>query len=421
MRISNNTKLLSLSLCIFLGMAVFLSLNFNSIAPLEDSKRSIKEIGYKNPNAAYLSIGPVKITSKAEFEAYKNSNAANFLGDGNVTSPYIIMGIEIDGDKDGNCLHIENVGNITIQDSYIEKSDTYDAGIYLKGITNCTLFNNTIVSNGYGIQMVNCQNTTITRNALIRNKISLRIEQTNTKIYQNDIYENYFLYSELVHVQDTTKHNTYDNGSMIGNFYSKVSRSYDFTNNFSRLFYKGTSDEQNVTIYYVTDALNNYSINSQLGIFDMHPLIANDTDSDGLNDLEEAIYWLTNISLWDTDADKMPDGWEAKNGLDPLKDDADEDPDEDDLDNLTEYEEKYENENAKMEKTDPQDADTDNDGWKDGKEVEEETSPVNPFDHPDYDAAETFQISFGLVYLIFMGLGIISLLICLRKKLIIKN
>jgi hypothetical protein len=66
----------------------------------------------------------------------------------------------------------------------------------------------------------------------------------------------------------------------------------------------------------------------------------------------------------------MPNGWEKKNGLDPQKDDAQEDPDADLLVNIDEY----------AEGTDPQNADTDGDGVSDGQEVLDDTDPTDSED-----------------------------------------
>ena len=70
----------------------------------------------------------------------------------------------------------------------------------------------------------------------------------------------------------------------------------------------------------------------------------------------------------DSDGDGLPDEWEVDNELDITRDDAGEDPDEDTLTNLEEY----------QAGTDPHDWDTDGDGWSDGEEVEAGTDPLDP-------------------------------------------
>jgi hypothetical protein len=62
----------------------------------------------------------------------------------------------------------------------------------------------------------------------------------------------------------------------------------------------------------------------------------------------------------DKDGDGMADDWESAHGLDPTKNDAGEDPDHDDLTNLTEY----------RIDSDPQKFDTDGDGMPDGWEYD---------------------------------------------------
>lgn len=55
----------------------------------------------------------------------------------------------------------------------------------------------------------------------------------------------------------------------------------------------------------------------------------------------------------------MPDGWEVDYSLNPLVNDTMLDPDSDDLVNILEY----------QHNTNPQNPDTDLDGWTDGDEV----------------------------------------------------
>ncbi|MGD9106436.1 MAG: hypothetical protein PVJ87_06355, partial [Desulfobacterales bacterium] len=64
---------------------------------------------------------------------------------------------------------------------------------------------------------------------------------------------------------------------------------------------------------------------------------ATDTDVDGLKDHQELIVYNTNRESFDTDDDKMPDGWEVQYGLNPLANDASLDKDSDGYSNLQEY------------------------------------------------------------------------------------
>lgn len=90
-----------------------------------------------------------------------------------------------------------------------------------------------------------------------------------------------------------------------------------------------------------------------------------DTDGDGLSDGDEVNTEMTDPHLMDTDGDEMPDGYEVNNGLDPLVDDAQEDPDVDQLFNIDEF----------LLGTDPQDSDSDNDNLSDGVERARGTDP----------------------------------------------
>jgi hypothetical protein len=69
----------------------------------------------------------------------------------------------------------------------------------------------------------------------------------------------------------------------------------------------------------------------------------------------------------------MPDTWEAQHGLNPNDpSDADLDKDSDALKNKDEY----------LYGTDPDNKDTDGDGWTDGVEVKAGTNPLDPSSHP---------------------------------------
>jgi hypothetical protein len=70
----------------------------------------------------------------------------------------------------------------------------------------------------------------------------------------------------------------------------------------------------------------------------------------------------------DSDGDGMPNRWERAHGLDPFRANARGNPDRDGLRNLMEF----------ASSTDPQDADTDDDGLTDGDEVNDfETDPAD--------------------------------------------
>jgi len=124
------------------------------------------------------------------------------------------------------------------------------------------------------------------------------------------------------------------------------------------------------------DPLDNGTINIRTGDWGQtNQMPGADMDSDGASNLEEyqwylghtnlCVTWTTNLlspnpTLWDTDADGMPDGWEMMQGFNPVDPaDAVLDADGDGLNNLQEY----------QWGTDPRYADSDSDGELDGMEV----------------------------------------------------
>ncbi|MFX1512203.1 MAG: right-handed parallel beta-helix repeat-containing protein [Promethearchaeota archaeon] len=94
-----------------------------------------------------------------------------------------------------------------------------------------------------------------------------------------------------------------------------------------------------------------------------------DTDDDGLKDGEEVQIYATYPISPDSDYDNIPDGWEIANNINPLLNDAQQDPDNDKLVNIDEY----------FHSTDPLNPDSDKDGLTDGEEVNMYTTdPFNP-------------------------------------------
>lgn len=122
-----------------------------------------------------------------------------------------------------------------------------------------------------------------------------------------------------------------------------------------------------------------------------------DKDMDGLTNAQEYSYgipvsWNVSIngvwwngtepSVWDTDEDGMPDGWEANNGLDPRDNGTTDvnngphgDPDNDGAINSEEY----------PWGIDPHDWDSDDDGIPDGWEIYHGLIPFSPDDEEDFD------------------------------------
>jgi hypothetical protein len=116
---------------------------------------------------------------------------------------------------------------------------------------------------------------------------------------------------------------------------------------------------------------------------------ANDYDPD--NPASHPPY-ETNPNL-DTDKDGLPDWWEVGNGLDPTdptgNNGASGDPDGDGLTNKDEYEK----DDWKNGRTDPQNPDTDGDGYPDGWEAKQ-NPPYDPTDkdsHPSYETDPTLD------------------------------
>jgi len=119
-----------------------------------------------------------------------------------------------------------------------------------------------------------------------------------------------------------------------------------------------------VEFYGTTDPSSNDTDND--GLLDGEEVLIyftdptnSDTDNDGLLDGEELLIYFTDPFNSDTDGDGMDDYFEVLYGLDPLINDANLDPDFDNIPNIYEY----------GNNTNPQNADTDGDNIDDGDEI----------------------------------------------------
>lgn len=109
-----------------------------------------------------------------------------------------------------------------------------------------------------------------------------------------------------------------------------------------------------------------------------------DSDDDNLTDGEEVKTHGTSPLLADTDTDGMPDDYEVSYELKATIDDADEDPDSDNLINLDEY----------LAGTNPKNDDTDGDGEKDG----DDENPLVPNTAPELSGTPLTSVEQGQVY-----------------------
>ncbi len=160
-----------------------------------------------------------------------------------------------------------------------------------------------------------------------RNKFQLFEADYNSKLYELDTYsankyEDWTTPGEdnctLIREDDALK--LYTNGELIYNSGSG----------------RNTTEVCSLSIECLKK--HGYSVVSKSGVrslfFQGH---SDDYDDDELENLDEC---ESNTSIWnsDSDSDLMPDGWEVTYGLDPNDpDDAEDDPDYDQLTNLDEY------------------------------------------------------------------------------------
>lgn len=363
----------------------------------------------------------------------------------NNTCDFNVVGIEVSSSpecviSDNSCAYSRNTGiSCTYSNSccVINNSCKYSLwGIGLSSQTNCTVINNTCIGNSIGISGVGLYFSDISFNLLLKNTgfgITIAGYKESLNI---TIHHNLFLVNSgqsLTANQDSSQaldddgnNYWYDPANLEGNYWSNYDHvgiySIDGTATAQDLFPLIANDtdddgldniiEQYVTLTnwlsndtdsdllldgqevfnFSTDPTDSDTDNDMLkdgeevNVYLTDPLLF-DTDIDGLSDGNEILVFHTNPLNNDSDTDSIPDGWEVVKGLNPLVDDAAEDPDEDGLTNLEEY----------LNNANPFVNDTDFDGLLDGEEVNVYlTCPYNPdSDGDDLDDGKEVLVYFS--------------------------
>jgi len=241
--------------------------------------------------------------------------------------------IIIDGNKyknGGFGIYVYEYSNNIIIRNNLCKGRTI--GIYIDMSSYCIIENNTCsycFENGIYIPF--SDHILIRNNKIFGNNFyGVNIIETSfCEIYQNIIYDNGDYGITLADWGGSS-----DNNAIYRNIFIDNNPSYcqAYDDGINNVWYNTSTLEGNYWNDYIGSG--NYSTDGAAGSADIYPLS-------------------------DTDEDELPVEWEVDNNLDPWKDDSTEDPDDDTLTNLEEF-------NLQ---TNPRNNDTDADGLSDGDEV----------------------------------------------------
>jgi len=387
----------------------------------------------------------------------------------------------IEGKKHG--VYIFNSYNVTLENNTIKKNK--ETGIKIKSDggsyfyrSNIAIFENNIGLNKIGIRVENYHNISIFNNTFYRNSeygVKLEADSVDNIVYNNVFFENHINNKQNCQGYNENPNNLwFQPNSKQGNFWDLDistpyliggAKNYDLypisesdltdTDNDSVLDwwekYHSLDFTKNDSLYdFDHDNLTNYD-----EFFYKTDPYSNDTDSDSLTDSEEVFIFQTNPNNKDSDGDEMNDAWEIIYGLNPLKNDSEQDKDKDGLSNLLEFElntypNQTDSDNDGMDdyfeyiynldplfndsnldydgdglenileyyyNTDPTSADTDGDGYTDKEEVEENTDPNDPFSNISIRTKEhQLSIIWWIIRSIVIILIIILLFFITKKK-----
>ncbi|MBN2151147.1 MAG: right-handed parallel beta-helix repeat-containing protein [Candidatus Lokiarchaeota archaeon] len=278
----------------------------------------------------------------------------NYCNDSIVASNSMVDCIEA-----GACLWASN--NLTFEDNTVRGSDLY--GLHMNLIWHSRLVANDISYNKEaGIMCYNGKWMTIAGNLFSDNGYGMILSQnmSHNRLYCNSFFNNpksNGFYDE----QYFGTNNTWSNGT-FGNYWDDYS-----------------SRHPNATVLAGIWS-QPYVLNGSTTDADPQPLaypwlfyrVGEDPDGDGIpNEMEIFVHGSDPTKL-DTDGDGMDDGYETRNGLSPLVDDASGDLDNDGLSNLQEY----------LLRTRADNPDTDGDGFSDKVELDWGTDPRSAYSSP---------------------------------------
>lgn len=263
----------------------------------------------KNSNFAYISHDPIKINSDDDFVSL------GFPGSGTKNDPYIIENYWIEDEYEIAIEICCTTSYFVIRNCLLENSYS---GIYLSFIApnSAIVTDNFLNRNEYGVYVLDSSSCEIHQNIIYKSEnYGVNIDSFFSSSDNNTIYRNIFVgnnHGNCQGYENGTDNKWHNSSTLVGNYWDD---------------YSGMGD---------------YSIDGPAGNADLYPLI-------------------------DTDEDELPLEWELEYYLDPWIDDSADDPDNDNLTNLEEF-------NLQ---TNPTNDDTDTDGLSDGDEINEyETDPT---------------------------------------------
>ena len=246
----------------------------------------------------------------------------------------------------------EEIGMLIYQGNYsiIENNAVHDIG-------------HNLYFGRYGIQLNTCHNLTVRYNTLTETGEGFYLWATVGTVLTDNIILRCSSYGLRVSWNSPdwpSENNTYHHNYFIENSWGDL----PFEDLESQAFDRGVRNEiwydvnTNVGNYWSEyTGSGSYEIESSETYYDPFPMIVDDSDNDGLDDIEELYIYNTNMYNNDTDLDLLLDGEEVFDYLtNPLQFDSD-------FDGLGDGEE------VLIYNTSPTTQDTDQDGLSDGEEI----------------------------------------------------
>ena len=168
-----------LSIFVLFILLLFYSANSQIDIEQDSGNKRSQDILHKSMGTRVAGIAHDAIIIGSDEEFTTKAAEENWLGDGSITTPFIIEGFDIDvGGLGGNCIKVENTTvYFIIQNCYLTGSG--DAGVRLGNLTNGVVRNNDFVSNSRGIAG-NANYTTISENFINCTGASRCIEMSQT-------------------------------------------------------------------------------------------------------------------------------------------------------------------------------------------------------------------------------------------------
>ncbi len=154
----------------FLSSLVFLIIYQPEIARLSDEihlVESTTQSVFQSNTVRRIHSGAYTEHPRIEIDDESDFITLGIVGDGSVTTPYLIEDLNITQSDGANCLSIRHIhAYVTIQNNFFDGTTNSQIAVYLENVTNVKILNNQVIDGIKGIYFIESQDCEILTNSI---------------------------------------------------------------------------------------------------------------------------------------------------------------------------------------------------------------------------------------------------------------